>query len=125
MSENIHDFLYQMIAIITFIVASILYVFIINATNQMKEGFTTAYKSQGVICEADVTNGYQVDEARGSDIIFSIYYGLEYPIRIDETEIPLNIDVGQFDFSIINSERQYKRLPLINDKGIIIKIHYY
>lgn len=124
MDENLHEFLYQIAAILIFIAASMLFWFIVKASFQMKEAFQTAYNTQGTLWESKTALSEE-DWVKGSDIIFSIYYGIECPITVEGIEISENEDVIECDLSIIDKIKKYKRSYQINEHGRVIKVNYY
>lgn len=125
MHENLKDFLLQVLSIILYGFASMLFIFIINTHFQMNEAFLKAYMQQRTVSEGIPISLAKGDFTKGTDIIFSIYDGLENPITIDGVEVPADVDVSKFNFSMIDCNRSYKRTSYINDAGKIVKVAYH
>lgn len=125
MHENIYEFLYQVMAVLALAISIMLFILVMNTTCQLKEAFLQAYTQQSNIFEGDLLSSAEYDWVKGSNIIFNIYYELDCPISIDGFEVPLGVDVSRFDFSIIDCNRKYKRIPFINETGKIIRVDYH
>lgn len=125
MHENINDFLYQLFSILIYVMAMMLFIFIINGHFQMKEAFLRAYNQHGTLSEGEEINFTEDNFEKGSNIILSIYYGLEYPISIGDIEITANADSSYFNYLIIDYNRIYKKTTYINNSGQVVKVAYY
>jgi len=124
MHENINDFLYQLFSILIYFMAMMLFIFILNGHFQMKEAFLIAYNQNGTLSEGEEIDFTEDNFEKGSNIILSIYYGLEYPISIDDIEITANADSSYFNYLIIDYDRIYKKITYINDAGQVVKVAY-
>jgi hypothetical protein len=104
--------------------AMMLFIFILNGHFQMKEAFLRAYNQNGTLSEGEEIDFTEDNFEKGSNIILSIYYGLEYPISIDDIEITANADSSYFNYLIIDYDRIYKKITYINDAGQVVKVAY-
>lgn len=122
MNENLHELLYNMLALFLFVIAIALF-FLINKTSyEMMDAFNkesnidrTLYESRKETEEITVL---------GSEIICKIHNGLENNIEVKGIEMLKDIEAHTIDFSMIEPLRKYKSTNVISDSGEIIKVIY-
>lgn len=123
MNENISEFLSHLMALLLFVFACMIVMALYSASVQMKDAFEKTYKGQGMVYESKSVP--QEVRVGGAEIVMNIYDGLEYPIAVENLEIPANVEVSDFDYSIIRLNKKYQQCNQLDASGKVIKVIYY
>ncbi|KAB3525459.1 hypothetical protein [Alkaliphilus serpentinus] len=122
MSDNLTDFIYRVSTALMFIVAISSQLFFYNGTSKTISFIEESYSSGRTIYEGSpLQEDYSV---MGSEIISQITLGLEKPIEVDGVSINTDVDIYNFNFSIINPTGNYDVTNIIDGNGIIMKVVY-
>ncbi len=122
MNENMQEFLFSVASVFILILALIVFLTIDRETKSLNEVMDKSIASERSFYESKTES--DATYVTGAQIIYSIKTGLTCDFEIDGFFIMKDVDLNVFDYTIIDANRTYSVINLINSSGEIIQVTY-